>query len=70
MPQASPELAAEWCDDETAIRFLVARGYRLNRKWQWVRPKDASGKPINPTDVERRAIQYLFEEWDFDGLAD
>ena len=57
-------------DDHTAIRFLVARGYRLTRKWQWKRPKDASGKPIEPTDIEHRAIRYLFEEWDFDGLAD
>lgn len=70
MPQASPELAAEWPDDRTAMRFLVARGYRLTRKWQWKRPRDAAGNKITPTDIERRAIQYLFEEWDFDGIAD
>lgn len=68
MPQASPELAAEWCDDETAIRFLITRGYRLTRKWQWKPPRDASGNRIKPTDIELRAIRYLFEEWDFDGI--
>jgi hypothetical protein len=68
MPQASPELAAEWQDDETAIKFLIARGYQLTRKWQWKPPKDASGNLVEPTDIERRAIRYLIDEWDFDGL--
>lgn len=68
MPQASPELRAEWIDDETAIKFLVARGYQLTRKWQWKSPKDAAGNKVSPTAIELRAIRYLFDEWDFDGI--
>lgn len=70
MPQTTPELAAEWGDDQKAIRFLITRGYRLTRRWQWKPPRDASGNKVQPTDIEQRAIRYLIEEWDFDGLTE
>jgi hypothetical protein len=65
MPQASPELRAEWPGgDKEATSFLQFQGYRLNRRWQWVRPH--AGHVV--TEREASAIQYLIDEWDFDGL--
>lgn len=64
MPQSSNELRAEWSDD-TAIEFLKSAGYKLTREWSWIPPTP----PREPTKRELRAVQYLFEEWDFQGIV-
>lgn len=65
MPQASPELRAAWPGgDKEARNYLQNRGYRLDRRWAWVRPFPEHV----PTDLELSAIRYLKDEWDFDGL--
>lgn len=65
MPQAAPELRAQWPGgDKEAINHLQDRGYRLNRGWAWIRP---FAQTI-PTERDLSAIQYLIDEWDFDGL--
>jgi hypothetical protein len=50
----------QWEDDAEAMTFLRARGYRLTRAYEWIPP---SGR--EPTEQERSAAGYLFEEWDF-----
>jgi hypothetical protein len=65
MPSASPELRRQWPGhDREAILHLQAQGYRLNERWAWVRPTPEHVV----TDRDRSAIQYLIDEWDFDGL--
>lgn len=54
----------EFEDDNEAIKFLQSRGYILTKSWDWQKPKPDH----NPTDAERAAAQYLFEEWDFGGI--
>lgn len=74
MPQASKELREEWgvvCDDggiyyldTCAVNYLRDAGYKLNSRYQWIKPEGHK-----PTAYEMRAIRYLIEEWDFDGLV-
>ena len=65
MPQSTPELQAEWGDDSTAVEYLKAAGYRLNRDWSW-----SLLDPLQrPTVKEIRAITYLIQEWDFAWLT-
>jgi hypothetical protein len=64
MPTATDELRAEWgIGDEKAMEHLRGRGFVLHRDWSWSRP--ASGEV---TDEDRRAISFLIQEWDMDGL--
>lgn len=68
MPQASEELRDEWGINESpAISFLKSRGYHLTRWWLWLRPKHhvVEGEV---TSKERRAVQFLIEEWDLGGI--
>ncbi len=65
MPQASPELRAEWKDDQDAIRYLRERGYVLRRDWSW-RPPTIADDPASHAKAHR-ALEYLIWEWDFDG---
>ena len=62
MPQASAELQEEWGDDITAMNYLTSRGFCLLRGWRWF---VVEGQLILPKD--KRAMQYLMEEWDFGG---
>lgn len=61
MPQASDELRAEWNgpSDETAKRFLRAKGFAWNMDWTWSSP---GGR--EPTDKEWSAITFMIHEWD------
>ncbi len=65
MPQADPELRAEWwpADDPTgittAIKFLEAAGYVLRDDWNWTAPK----RRLEAKEL--RAVQYLIDEFDF-----
>ena len=45
-------------DDQDAIRFLHARGYKMTAKFGWLGPH-------KPTGDENAALDYLFHEWDF-----
>lgn len=62
MPQATPELQAEWQDDTTAENYLFERGCKLLRSWDWVVP-DEPGL----TAKMYRALQYMAQEWDYGG---
>ena len=66
MPSSTPELCAEWHgpDSQYAMDFLKRRGFTLNPDWTWYPPNGRE-----PTDKELRAIDFLFQEWDFGGLA-
>lgn len=69
MPQATDELRAEWNgpEDATAMQFLKEAGFTLQRDWTWKR-EGATWENI--TDKERSAMTFLFQEWDFGGLAE
>lgn len=65
MPNASAELRAEWLgSDEQAIGHLRSAGYRLTSQWGWLPPSSGGV----PTERDMSAINYLIDEWDFDGL--
>ena len=67
MPQASADLQAEWPGmDKEAIKYLQDRGWRLNRRWQWIKPHPSH----EPAEREWSAIEYLIDEWDFGGVAE
>lgn len=63
MPSTTPERSARWPGmDSEAIDFLQGEGYKLNRDYTWTKPT-----PDHiPTEREKDAVIYLFEEWDFD----
>lgn len=63
MPSATKELQDEWVEDNLAVRFLEGRGFKLTSRWTWVEPEGHEA-----TAEEWRAIDYLFQEWDFGGL--
>lgn len=71
MPQAAPEHAARWQDptgkvgsDQVACSFLEGVGYKSTRHWAWILPT-----PTHiPTDKELDAINFLINEWDWDGI--
>jgi len=62
MPQATPELREEWEDDQVAMKYLRDNGYKLLKNWWWLAPDR------EPTGKELRAIDYMFQEWDFGGF--
>jgi hypothetical protein len=65
MPQATDELRKEWgVMDDRAIKFLNDRGYKLTRDFHWKKPHPN----MKPTAKELRAIEFLFQEWDFGGF--
>src|SRR5947207_761955 len=64
MPSATLTLQREWQNDAVAIAYLKERGYVLTRRWEWIKPKGHA-----PTKKELRAIDYMFQEWDFGGIA-
>lgn len=73
MPQASPELRAciqERFGEDTdrgCIRYLQGRGWTLGRKFSWTPPERI--KHVSQViDLEMECIQYLIDEWDYDGI--
>jgi hypothetical protein len=67
MPQASPELAAEWPGfDAQAMAHLRASGFKLRDDWTWKLPR--SDYQSTPTDIS--AVNYLMDEWDFGGVEE
>lgn len=67
MPQATEELRAEWgIDDGPVIKWLQDRGWQYTQNWEWIKPS----LDYKPTGKEIRAIEFLFQEWDWGGLAD
>ena len=65
MPQTTPERAERWPGyDDEAESFLKAQGYKLTRRYTWIKPTPEH----KPTKREIDAIMYLIEEWDYDGL--
>ncbi len=66
MPQATEELRRRWHgpSDITATKFLEARGYTLNDSFEWVAPEGHE-----PTEEELSAMEFMFQEWDYGGLA-
>jgi hypothetical protein len=67
MPQASEVLRLEWNgpSDRDAVAYLRGRGYVLQRDWFWRVPPNTV-----PTDKDIRAVRFLFDEWDYGGLAE
>jgi hypothetical protein len=59
MPQASPELRAEFEDD--GVAWAILQGNFLEEAG-CIYPAVPGYKP---NEKENRAIQYLFEEWDY-----
>lgn len=63
MPQATDELRKEWgIAPDKAIEFLEKAGFQLTRYSSWIL------KNREPTSKENRAIDFLFQEWDFGDL--
>lgn len=65
MPQATTRLTKEWKgpSEHFAIGYLERRGYVLSSDWMWIIPKG-----VTPTPKDRRAVMFLFQEWDFGGF--
>jgi hypothetical protein len=69
MPSSSEELRREWANlygditDKVASRYLHKKGWILTKDWTWVLPEH-----YRPTEQDLRAVQYLFEEWDYGGI--
>ncbi len=65
MPQATPDLRAEWPGgDDEAISYLEGRGFTLTKQWEWIKPT-----PDHEISMrEALAITYLIDEWDFGGV--
>lgn len=65
MPQADNVLRIKWAgpDDTKALNHLLEAGYVMTEWWTWVVP---AGR--EPTDDDMSAVQFLIDEWDFDGL--
>ena len=51
--------------DEEAVCHLESRGWTLTRAYEWVRPTFPHVVSIKEYD----AIDYMADEWDFNGLA-
>lgn len=65
MPQASPDLQAEWPGyDQQAMAHLFASGYKLHRDGSWSHPRPDHV----PSERDLSAIAYLIDEWDYGGL--
>lgn len=72
MPQASdelrkivawiiqPKLHTEVPGDYEVSKFLIERGYSLNRDGTWVLPTNHS-----VTEMEELCLRYLVDEWDY-----
>jgi hypothetical protein len=70
VPQASDAQRAAWgtdggAGDEKAISFLQEKGFKLTKKWAWIKPSPT----YVLTEDDWLAIEFLIDEWDFDGLA-
>lgn len=63
MPEAPQYLRDEFPDAD-GDAWLYSRGFKLNRRWEWVPP---SGHEFVQRDWD--AIDYMIMEWDFGGLA-
>lgn len=68
MPSATDELRREWWPDgeggdHKATDFLRSRGFVLTPAWEWFRREE-------PTEEESRAIDFMFQEWDYGGWTD
>ena len=68
MPQASQKLRDEWNgpSEETAIKYLEAKGFVQQRNWCWLRPSPT----YEMTEKDWSAIQFLCDEWDMGGLVE
>lgn len=53
--------------DNTAIGFLVEKGYTLTDKWEW--KKTGIDHVDKMSHDEYMHMRYLIEEWDFGGLC-
>ena len=64
MPSAIQELRDEFgVDCGPVISFLEAAGYELRDDGYW------KGLDRKPTEKELRAVNFLFQEWDFGGIV-
>lgn len=70
MPSAAPQ-EQDWATEKfggldcvPVQEWLKAQGYKLTRTWQWIKPTPDH----TPTEDELRAIYFLIDEWDYDGL--
>lgn len=72
MPSASSETIEEVSaflpevTDDAAIDYLQARGYKLDRSWEWSKPGIVGYDDM--TREEFACLKYLCHEWDFGGL--
>lgn len=67
MPMASEELREQWgIDNEPAERHLRKRGFRLNSQWFW--EHDTLKRWEDLSELDRSAIRFLADEWDYGGL--
>lgn len=73
MPSASEELRAAMVarfgsiGDDGPRLFLEGRGFTLGKDWQWSRPGIVRWEDMAAD--EREAMSFLFDEWDYGGLA-
>lgn len=72
MPTASDErreqmnkLFGDPISDHGPMKYLEARGYKLTPDWCWIKPSPDH----EVTDEEGNCIDFLIEEWDFDGIV-
>lgn len=66
MPSAPEYLREMFGSDKEARDYLISRGYRQTREYEWVRPTIDH----KSTEKEIAAISYLILEWDEGGLTD
>lgn len=56
---AARQPAEPWEDDHAALAYLKRQGYRIDRDWNFIHPRD-----YKPTSKDFSAANYLFNEWD------
>lgn len=67
MPMASPELRRQWgIDNCLAETYLRMRGFRLNEQWFWEHDTLRDWEDLS--ELDRSAIRFLADEWDYGGL--
>lgn len=65
MPQATPELRAEWGISETkAMEYLKSRGFELRKDYNWRAPVHMTNI-LELNEKDHSAIVFLMQEWDF-----
>lgn len=73
MPNASNDLRelmglmfGDNISDGPPMQYLLDRGWKLNRKWEWVKP--TYNHFVG--EKEELCIRFLMDEWDFGGIAE